>query len=134
MPTDLEVSLFDRPGTLAAASGALGRAGVNIEGQCAFVCDGRGVYHILVANAELARRALIDSGVLILSERRVVQHAIEHRPGAASAALSRVAEHGVSIDLVYLSARGELVLGGDDPAAIQRALGEDSGAAAQAEG
>ena len=122
MPTDLEVSLSARPGTLAAASGALGRAGVNIEGQCAYVGDGRGVYHLLVANAEVARRALIDSGFVILAERRVVVHAIEDRPGAASAVLTRVAEQGVSIDLVYLSARGELVLGGDDPAAIARAL------------
>jgi hypothetical protein len=123
MPTDLQVSLFDRPGgTLAAASGALGRAGVNIEGQCAYVGDGRGVYHILVANAELARRTLIDSGFVILAERRVIVHAIEDRPGAASAVLTRVAEQGVSIDLIYLSARGELVLGGADPAAIQRAL------------
>jgi hypothetical protein len=123
MPTDLQVSLFDRPGgTLAAASGALGRAGVNIEGQCAYVGDGRGVYHILVANAELARRALIDGGFVILAERRVIVHAIEDRPGAASAVLTRVAEQGVSIDLIYLSARGELVLGGADPTAIQRAL------------
>lgn len=123
MPTDLQVSLFDRPGgTLAAASGALGRAGVNIEGQCAYVGEGRGVYHLLVANAEVARRALIDSGFVILAERRVVVHAIEDRPGAASAVLTRMAEQGVSIDLMYLSARGELVLGGADPAAIQHAL------------
>jgi hypothetical protein len=122
MPTDFEISLFHRPGTLAAASGAVGRAGVNIEGQCAYVCEGRGVYHVLVSDAEGARRALIDSGFEILAERRVIVHAIEDRPGVAAEALSRVADQGVSIDLAYLSARGELVLGGDDPAAIQRAL------------
>jgi len=122
MLTDFEISLFHRPGTLAAASGALGHAGVNIEGQCAFVCEGRGVYHVLVRDAEGARRALIDSDFVILAERRVVVHTIEDRPGAASAALTSVAEQGVSIDLVYLSARGELVLGGPDPAAIQHAL------------
>jgi hypothetical protein len=122
MPTDFEISLSHRPGTLAAASGALGRAGVNIEGQCAYVCEGQGVYHLLVTDAQSARRALIDFGFDILAERRVVVHAIEDRPGAASAALTQVADQGVSIDLVYLSAHGELVLGGDDPAAIQRAL------------
>jgi hypothetical protein len=123
MPTDFEVSLFHRPGTLAAASGAVGRAGINIEGQCAYVCEGRGVYHLLVADAEGARRALLDSGFEILAERRVIVHAIEDRPGAAAEALTSVADQGVSIDLVYLSSRGELVLGGDDPAAIADALG-----------
>jgi len=86
------------------------------------VCEGHGVYHVLVSDAERARRALIDAGFDILNERRVILSPVEDRPGAASALLSRVAEHGVSIDLVYLTAEGELVLGGDDLASIQRAL------------
>ena len=61
-------------------------------------------------------------------------HAIEDRPGAASAALARVAGQGVSIDLVYLTARGELVLGGDDPALIQRALAATPAATSPASG
>ena len=48
MPTDFTISLFHRPGTLAAASAALGSAGINIEGACAYVCDETGVYHLLV--------------------------------------------------------------------------------------
>ncbi len=72
MTTDLTIGLIDRPGTLAQASDALGRAGVNIEGACGFVTDDRGVYHVLVRDAELARRALIDSGFEILAERTVV--------------------------------------------------------------
>jgi hypothetical protein len=122
MPTDFEISLSHRPGSLAAASGALGKAGINIEGGCAYVCEGHGVYHVLVSDAERARRALIDAGFDILNERRVILSPVEDRPGAASALLSRVAEHGVSIDLVYLTAEGKLVLGGDDLASIQRAL------------
>jgi len=42
MTTDLTVGLIDRPGTLAQTSDALGRAGVNIEGACGFVCEGIG--------------------------------------------------------------------------------------------
>jgi hypothetical protein len=122
MPTDFEISLSHRPGTLAAASGTLGRAGINIEGQCAYVCEGHGVYHVLVSEAEQARRALIDAGFDILAERRVVLASVEDRPGAAAALLSRVAELGLSIDLVYLTAQGQLVLGGDDPGALARAL------------
>jgi hypothetical protein len=123
MPTDFLISLHHRPGTLAAASDALGHAGVNIEGACATVCDGQGVYHVLVSDAEQARRALIDSGFDILAERRVVLGEVEDRPGAAADLLRRIAALELSVDLVYLTTDGRLVLGGDDPAGIQRALG-----------
>ena len=122
MPTDFEISLSHRPGTVAAASGTMGRAGIDIEGHCAYVCEGHGVYHVLVSDAEGARRALIDAEFDILAERRVVLATVEDRPGGAAALLSRVAESGVSIDLVYLTAKGQLVLGGEDPSAIQHAL------------
>ena len=111
----LTISLSHRPGTLAAASSTLGAAGINIEGQCAYVCDGQGVYHVLVSNAVLARRALIDAGFDIQDERRVVVTPVENQPGAAAALLRRVADLGVNIDLVYVTADGQLVLGGADP-------------------
>lgn len=123
MSTDFTVSLFHRPGTLAAASAALGQAGINIEGACAFVCGETGVYHLLVSDAERARRALLDAGFDILDERRVVLHPVEHRPGAAAALLARIAESGISIDLLYLTADRHLVIGGDDPDGIRRVLG-----------
>lgn len=122
MATDFTISLFQRPGTLAAASSVLGGAGINIEGQCAFMADGRGVYHVLVSNAELAHRALIDAGFEIQDERRVVVTPIDNQPGAAAALLSRVAGAGVEIDLVYVTAEGHLVMGGPDPNEISRAI------------
>jgi len=122
MPTDFMIALYHRPGSLAAASAALGEAGINIEGQCAFVCEGQGVYHLLVSEAERSRRALIDAGFDILAERRVVVSPVEDRPGAAARILSRVAAAGVNIDLVYVTASGHMALGGSDPAGIERAL------------
>lgn len=123
MATDLMIALYHRPGSLAAASAALGEAGINIEGQCAFVCEGQGVYHLLVSDAERSRRALIDAGFDILEERRVVVSPVEDRPGAAAQVLSRAAAAGVNIDLVYVTANGRLALGGDDLAGIESALG-----------
>lgn len=123
MPTDITIGLIDRPGTLAQASDALGRAGVNIEGACGYVCEDLGRYHVLVADAERARRALIDSGFEILAERRVVLAPVDDHPGAAAALLRRIADAGVNVDLLYLTVDGRLVLGGDDVPAIQRALG-----------
>ena len=87
MTTNLTVALNNRPGTLAEASDALGRAGVNIEGACGFVCDGQGVYHVLVEDSEQARKALIDAGFEIRGERQVVVASAENRPGGAAAVL-----------------------------------------------
>ena len=123
MATDLMVGLVNRPGSLLRASAALSGAGVNIEGACGFVCDGQGVFHVLVEDAERARRARIDAGREIQAERRVVVTAIENRPGSAAEVLRRVAEAALSIDLLYATADGRLVLGGDDVSAIKVALG-----------
>ena len=122
MANDLTIGLTDRPGSLAKASDALGRAGVNIDGATGFVCDGQGTFHILVEDLERARRALIDSGFTIEDERRVVLTSIENRPGAAADLLRRIAGAGVNIDLLYLAADGRLVLGGPDVAGIERAV------------
>jgi hypothetical protein len=122
MATDLTVSLVNRPGTLLLASDALARAGINIDGACGYVCEARCLFHVLVDEAERARRALLDAGFMIEAERSVVVVSIENRPGTAAAILRHVAEVGLNIDLLYTTADGRLVLGGDDVAAIRRAL------------
>jgi hypothetical protein len=120
--TDLTVSLVNQPGTLLSASDALARAGINIEGACGYVCEGRGVYHVLVEETERARRALIDAGFEIQAERSVLIAPIENQPGSVAAVLRRVAEAGVNVDLLYVAADGRIVLGGDDLHALRYAL------------
>ncbi len=122
MATDLTVGLFNRPGTLLSASEALGRAGINIDGACGFVCEGQGVFHILVQDGEAARRTLIDAGFEILAERRVLLTPVENRPGGAAAVLRGVAEAGLNVDLLYLAADARLVVGGPDIAGLKRVL------------
>ncbi len=122
MAIDLTVGLVNQPGTLLRASEALGRAGVNIDGACGFVCDGQGVYHVLVDDPERARRALIDGGLEIQAEQTVVVVNVENLPGGAAAVLRRVADAGANIDLLYITLDGRMVLGGDAPG-IQRAIG-----------
>ena len=123
MTTDLTVGLVNQPGTLLRASDALGRAGVNIEGACGYVCDGQGVYHVLVEDAERARSALIDAGLEIQAEQAVVATPVENRPGSAAALLRRVSAAQLNIDLLYVTADSRLVLGGDNLPAIRAALG-----------
>jgi hypothetical protein len=120
--TSLTITLANRPGTLATASDALGRSGINIEGACGVVCGGVGEYHVLVGDPERARRSLIDAGFDIAAERQVVVTRVEDRPGAAAALLRRVADAGVNVDLLYLAVDGRLVVGGEDAGAIDRAL------------
>ena len=84
---------------------------------------GHWLYHVLVQDAELARRALIDSGFEIQAERQVAVTQIENRPGAAAALLRRIADAGVNVDLLYMTVDGRLVLSGGDVNGIQRALG-----------
>ena len=122
MVTDLAVRLLNQPGTLLRASEALGRAGINIEGACGYVCDGQGVFHVLIEDAERGRRALIDAGLEVQTERRVVATPVENKPGSAAAVLARVAAAKLNIDLLYVTHDGRLVLGGDDVPAIRLAL------------
>jgi len=57
------VILVNRPGTLADAAEALGRAGVNIAGGCGFPAAGEGIFHVLVEDPTTARRALEAAGM-----------------------------------------------------------------------
>ena len=122
MAIDLTVSLLNQPGTLLRASDALGRAGVNIQGACGYLCDGHGTFHVLVEDAEGARRALIDAGLEVQEERPVVTISVEDRPGSAAAVLRRVADAAVNVDLLYVTADSRLVLGSDDTAALRAVL------------
>jgi hypothetical protein len=124
MSTDLTIGLLDRPGTLAQASDALGRAGVNIDGACGYVCEtGEGVFHVLVKDVEGARRALIDAGFEIHDERQVVVVPVDNRPGQAAQMLRRIADAGANLDVLYTTLDGRVVLGGQPMTAIREAVG-----------
>ena len=59
---DLTVIMEDRPGKLAELGEATGMAGVNIEGLCAMVGDGKGFIHLLVQDEATAKKALAATG------------------------------------------------------------------------
>ena len=124
MPKDLMVILVNRPGTLADAAEALGKAGVNIEGACGFPADGEGVLHVLVEDAGRARSALEEAKLEVRAERDVVLlDPLPDQPGTLGAALRRIADAGVNVDLLYLATDRRVVLGGDDVEGLRRAVG-----------
>ncbi len=122
MASDLTVSLEDRPGTLAQLGEVLGDAGINIDGMAGFEAGGKGVLHLLVADAAAAREALSDAGIECGEDREVEMVSIVDQPGEMGRHLRRVADAGVNVDLAYLATNTRLVLGADDPDGLRRAL------------
>ena len=114
MPTNLTIELVDRPGTLAELGESLGRAGINIEGGCGFAIEGKGILHILVEDAEVARMAVASADLEVIGERDVIMLDIEDKPGELGRITRQISDGGVNLDLIYLSKGGKLVLGGDD--------------------
>jgi hypothetical protein len=127
MPKDLTVIIEDQPGTLADLGEATGKAGINIDGMCGFPSEGKGVIHILVADADAARRALEAAGLAIRDERDVVilrqGTDIVDRPGQTGEIMRRLADEAVNVDLIYATWTGDAVIGADDVAKVRETLG-----------
>jgi hypothetical protein len=132
MAKDLTVVIEDRPGTLADLGEATGRAGVNIEGMCGFPSEGRGVIHVLVEDAEAARRALAGAGLEVQRERDVLvlRQGVDlvDRPGQTGEIMRRLADEAINVDLVYAKWNGDAVIGVDDVEQARRALGIEEAA------
>jgi hypothetical protein len=127
MTTDFALCLPSRPGTLLQVAEALGRAGVNIDGAFGVETAGQGVLHVVVSDAELARRTLLNASVEICAEQTVTVLELENRPGSGAAVLRRVADAGVGVNLLYTTLDGRLVLGSDEPARLRDALANVEG-------
>jgi hypothetical protein len=81
--------------------------------------------HVLVEDAEGARRSIEQAGLEVRVEREVVTlDRLPERPGSLGEALRRIADAGVNVDLLYLTTDGRVVLSGADVPALQRAVGE----------
>lgn len=122
MAKDLTVILEDLPGALAKMGETLGVAGINIDGICGVTCEGVGVIHVLVEDATAARKAFKEAGFETGVEREVLVIDIVDRPGELGGITRRLASAGVNLDLLYLTASLDLVIGVDDLKEAQAAL------------
>jgi hypothetical protein len=114
---DLTISLPNQPGALARMGEALGRAGVSIEGGGAFVVNGVGVAHFLVANGPAARAALEAANISVLDVREVlVQRLNQDEPGQLGKLTRRMADAGVNIETLYSDHDHNLILTVDNEA------------------
>jgi hypothetical protein len=125
VPTDLTIVLRDRPGELARLGQAMGGAGVNIQGMCAFTGEGRGVIHVLVADekASVAHRALDEAGMGVADEREVLVVDVDDRPGTLGELARTLGEASVNIELAYTTFGGiKIVIATDDLESARAAL------------
>jgi hypothetical protein len=125
MAKDLTVVLQDRPGELARLGEATGRAGVSIQGMCAFTGEGRGVIHLLFddGSAPAARRALEEAGMGVADEREVLVIDVVDRPGSLGGLARALGEANVNIELAYTTFGGiKLVVATDDMDSARAAL------------
>lgn len=122
MAKNLTIHLEDRPGALAELGEALGKSVVNIDGICGVSCDGVGVLHILVEDAAAAHSAIERAGFNVEAERDVLVVNIVDRPGELGDIARKLANAGVNLDLLYLTANMDLVIGVDDLEKAQSAL------------
>ena len=122
MAKDLTIHLGDHPGSLAKVGEALGKAGVNIDGICGVTVQGKGVIHILVADAAKARRALEANHIDVAKETDVVVLEVEDRPGVLGNVARRLANAGVNLQLAYMATSARLVVGADDLGKVRAAI------------
>ncbi|MHA1926738.1 MAG: ACT domain-containing protein [Candidatus Thorarchaeota archaeon] len=123
--TNLTIILEDRPGTLAEVGEALGKAGVNIDGHCAFPSEGVGILHVLVEDSATARKAVEQAGFEVRDERPVYVFELEDKPGKLGEVARSIAEAGVNLDLVYLATNSRIVIGADNLDKARAAIEDD---------
>ncbi len=122
MAKNITIHLDDHPGALAEMGEALGKSVVNIDGICGISCEGVGVLHILVEDATAARSAVEQAGFEVHAERDVLVVNIVDRPGELGNIARKLANAGINLDLLYLTANLDLVIGVDDLEKAQSAL------------
>jgi hypothetical protein len=129
MATELTIKVPNRAGQLAAISGALGAAGVNIASLAGSALGGKGLVHIVVADkdAARARRAFKKAKLRVTTDRKLIEVRLANTPGSLARAAARLAKGRVSVESAYLTATGKksttIAFGVKDARKAKKALG-----------
>jgi len=129
MSTELTIKVPNKAGQLAAISGALGDAGVNIASLAGSTLGGKGVVHVVVADkdAAKARRALKKAKLSVASDRKLLEIRMADKPGTLARVASRLGKGRVNVDSAYLVTTGKrsstIGFGVKDARKAKKALG-----------
>lgn len=101
--TQLALTLDNDVGTLARLCRSLADGGVNLLGLSAPEAQEAGLVRLLVANRDLATRALSQAGYSF-SEQEVLFIEINNRPGALARAVEKLARAKIAIRYAHATA------------------------------
>lgn len=118
---DLTIALPNRPGALAHLGRTLGASGISVEGGGAAAVGGRGMAHLLFDDGPHAADVLRRAGIDVVAVRPVLlQRLRQDEAGQLGSLCGRMADAGVSIEVLYSDHAGQLVLVVDDHIAGRR--------------
>ena len=123
---EFTLTLDDRPGTLAKATDAIAKAGINIEGYCAVPSgkDGKGTFRVVTSDPANTRKALETAGFKVQEERDIAVIEADDRPGFLAQILRRVAENEVNVGPTYSITRNRIAISADDFSKLRESLQE----------
>src|SRR3990167_8091423 len=97
MPTEIVVSLTNKPGALARVAETLGAAGVNIQCAC-YATGAKGAVRFVADNPPKALAALKAARIKDKQAKKVLEAALADGPGALVAAARKLAKARVNIE------------------------------------
>ena len=102
---EFSLTLDDRPGTLAKATDAIAKAGINIEGYCAVPSgsNGKGTFRVVTKDPANTRKALEAAGFKVQDERDAAIIDVEDRPGVVAQIFRRLAENELNVGPTFNS-------------------------------
>jgi hypothetical protein len=123
---EFSVTLDDRPGTLAKATDAIAKAGINIEGYCAVPSgkDGKGTFRVVTKDPSSTRKALETAGFKVQEERDIAIIDAEDRPGFLAQILRRLAENELNVGPSYSITQNRIAISADNFAKLREFLQE----------
>jgi hypothetical protein len=102
--TQLTLSHENRPGMLARIAKVLGDAKVNILAYLTTTSGGEGMTHLVVDNADEAKKAFTSAG-LNYTEADVLYIELPNRPGALAKFAGKLADENINITSGYATGR-----------------------------
>lgn len=116
MAVDIRIVVPNRPGTSLEVLDALAEADLVLHGFCGDIRPGErwGFLHVLVDDADAARRAIESTGFEITSEHDVEVFDVEPRAGSLADTVRAYVEAGRNIEVLYLGSNDKIVIGPED--------------------
>jgi hypothetical protein len=123
---EFAVTLDDRPGTLAKATDAIAKAGINIEGYCAVPSgkDGKGTFRVVTKDPANTRKALETAGFKVQEERDVALIDAEDRPGFFAQILRKIAANELNVGPTYSITQNRIAISADNFSKLRETLQE----------